>query len=390
MPPIQRKKKVNEKYNPDSFRVISEDAVSDHPKYRPLPYRASFEPRTPTPKASQPKQSNQQPQPSLLKPLKTTRVLPQILPDHRANKPQTKSCGFLDKNVMFLNEPICNVYTHAVQKDEGKWWPSRPNPGELAVPPFARDTHYRNDFEYRQGDRPEGSGRHTSHIDREPALGTVPVNYLREKDGSQRFYKEGMSYEHMYNCRTDTGYPIRGKRHGAFVWSRMDPLSQKKFIDYYQRLEEQERTRTSPTLAEKAQSAVVVRSRQPSQTSKRCHSSVTSLPMRLPPAIMAPKPPTSVTQKEKPAVMPDKPEDVQVKSEVLLEKPETLPEKPKSMPEKPAAMPEKPIDKPSVQEKESDIKQEKVADQKPSVKIEAPLIADQEPQEVKENQETKS
>jgi len=249
MPPIQRKKQVSEKYNPDSFRVISEDAVSDHPQYRPITYRASFEPRTPTPKAPQIK--NEEP----LLPLRNTRVLPQILPDYRANKPQARSCGFLDRNVRFLNEPICNVYTKPVQHEESKWWPARANPGELVVPPYAEDTHYRNDYISRLGDRPSGSGRHTANVGREPALGTIPVNYLREKDGSQRLYKEGVSYEHQYNCRSDPQYPIRGKRHGAFVWSRMDPMSEKKFVEYYQRLEEQEKS-----IASSEKSPIVVRS----------------------------------------------------------------------------------------------------------------------------------
>ncbi|XP_035828787.1 uncharacterized protein LOC101850607 isoform X2 [Aplysia californica] len=217
MPPIQRKKKVDEKYNPDSFRVISEDAVSDHPKYRPLPYRASFEPRTPTPKAPQRNNNASEGEPCVapvlepVRALKNTRVLPQILPDYRANKPQARACGFLDRNVRFLNEPICNVYTKPVQHEEKQWWPTRPNPGDLQVPPYAEDTHYRTDYNNRHGERPDGSGRHTSNVHRDPALGTVPVNYLREKDGSQRFYKEGMSYEHMYNCRSDPSYPIRGK-----------------------------------------------------------------------------------------------------------------------------------------------------------------------------------
>lgn len=98
--------------SPDSFRVISEDAHSDHPKYKPLPYRASFEPRTPTPKvfkaSNNDKESPLEPTLPAL-PLKTTRVLPQLLPDFRGNKPQPLSCGFLDRNVRFLNEPICNV-----------------------------------------------------------------------------------------------------------------------------------------------------------------------------------------------------------------------------------------------------------------------------------------
>lgn len=38
---------------------------------------------------------------------------------------------------------------------------------------------------------------------------TVPVNKLPEKDGSQRFYQEKISYEHQYNSRFPKNYPIR-------------------------------------------------------------------------------------------------------------------------------------------------------------------------------------
>ncbi|CAL1526887.1 unnamed protein product [Lymnaea stagnalis] len=238
MPPIQRKKKVEEKYNPDTFRVISDNAESDHTKYRALPYRASFEPHSPLQNSTQ---FNSWGRNDISLPLRSTRVLPQPLPDYRRHNPQSRSCGFLDKNVRLLCEPVCNVHTTEVQYEEGKWWPARANPGNLIVPPYAEDTQYRIDYNYRRGENPKGCGRHTANINREPALGAIPVNLLKERDGSQRLYKEGLSFEHQYNSRKDPNYPIRGKRHGAFVWDRMDPLSQKKFIDYYRRLEEEER-----------------------------------------------------------------------------------------------------------------------------------------------------
>ncbi|KAH9515106.1 hypothetical protein Btru_019245 [Bulinus truncatus] len=240
LPPMLRKKKVADRYNPDTFRVISEDAISDHPKYRPFPYTASFEPHTPQVQLNDNDGENFW-ETTVLLPLKNTRVLPQNLPDYRAHNPQPTSCGFLDKNVRFLNEPICNVYTKPVQHEERKWWPSQANCGSLHIPPYAEDTHYRIDFNYRWGEKPKFSGRHSSNPNKVPAVGAVPVNFLREKDGSQRFYKEGLSYEHLYNSRSDPNYPNRGRRQGAFVWSRMDPISQKKFIEYYSGIAEEER-----------------------------------------------------------------------------------------------------------------------------------------------------
>uniref|UniRef100_A0A2C9LY86 Uncharacterized protein n=1 Tax=Biomphalaria glabrata TaxID=6526 RepID=A0A2C9LY86_BIOGL len=238
LPPMQRKKKVVDKYSPDTFRVISEDAISDHPKYKPLPYAASFEPSTPLIQLD----SNQNHwEATVILPLKNTKVLPQNLPDYRAHNPQPTSCGFLDKNVRFLNEPICHVFTKPVQHEEGRWWPARANAGSLHIPPYAEDTHYRIDYNYRHGEKPQFNGRHTANPNKDPAYGSVPVNFLRQKDGSQRLYKEGLSYEHQYNSRSDPNYPNRGRRMGAFVWSRMDPVSQNKFIEYYSRLAEEER-----------------------------------------------------------------------------------------------------------------------------------------------------
>ena len=37
----------------------------------------------------------------------------------------------------------------------------------------------------------------------------VPVNFLPEKDGGQRFFKEQISYEHQYDSRWGKNYPIR-------------------------------------------------------------------------------------------------------------------------------------------------------------------------------------
>lgn len=98
-------------FSPDTFRVISDDAVQDHPKYRPMPYRSSFEPRTPTPQPLQ-MNNNAEDTENAQPMMKSTKVLPQLLPDHRANNPHPLHCGFLNKNVRFLNEPICDVSEH--------------------------------------------------------------------------------------------------------------------------------------------------------------------------------------------------------------------------------------------------------------------------------------
>ncbi|KAL4238191.1 hypothetical protein ACF0H5_002903 [Mactra antiquata] len=226
MPPITRKKKVLERYNPDTFRVISQHAEDTHLKHEFI-------------EANEPSEwrrlwlNNE----GLALPdihNRKTEVLPKAVPDFRINRPHPGSCGFLRHNVRFLNEPICSVYTDLPKNEEQNWWPSRVSNEPLQVPPRTDDTIYRGDFSDKE--RPTsgfGSLRHTANPNKEPALGTVPVNFLRAKDGKQRFFKEKISYEHQYNSRNKPNYPIRGKRHGSFVWDQMTPENTKKFIDHY-------------------------------------------------------------------------------------------------------------------------------------------------------------
>ena len=45
---------------------------------------------------------------------------------------------------------------------------------------------------------------------------SVPVNFLRARNGRQRLFKENISYEHIYNSRVGDNYPIRGKVRNVF------------------------------------------------------------------------------------------------------------------------------------------------------------------------------
>lgn len=87
--------------------MISDDALTEHPKFQALPYSASFEPQTPKSPLHTPNIENGFIETK--KPLRNTRTLPGVMLDHRAHKPQPTSCGFLDKNVRLFCEPICNV-----------------------------------------------------------------------------------------------------------------------------------------------------------------------------------------------------------------------------------------------------------------------------------------
>lgn len=227
MPPLCRKKKVLERYNPDTFRVISQHAEEEHPKHdfeevnKPSEWRRIW------------LENQGLALPDIYN--KKTEVLPKPVPDYRVHRPHPGSCGFLRHNVRLLNEPICSVYTELTRDEQNQWWPSRVSNEPLQVPPRTNDTIYRGDFVERErtAEITFGSLRHTSNPNKEPALGTVPVNFLRPKSGKQRFFKEKISYEHQYNSRNNPNYPIRGKRHGSFVWDQMTKENTKKFIDHY-------------------------------------------------------------------------------------------------------------------------------------------------------------
>lgn len=48
-------------------------------------------------------------------------------------------------------------------------------------------------------------------------VSAVPVNFLTKRDGTQRIFQEKKSFEHDYNSRKDTNYPVRGKV-SVLIW----------------------------------------------------------------------------------------------------------------------------------------------------------------------------
>ncbi|XP_021341905.1 uncharacterized protein C2orf73 homolog isoform X1 [Mizuhopecten yessoensis] len=240
MPPIARKKRVSGHYDPDSFRVISGDAEEMHPKFvtTSIEDHADFRRETPAGGLTLPNIYNRQ-----------TEVLPKSVPDYRVNRPHPGSCGFLRHNVRVLNEPVCSVYTASSHDEQNLWWPSRTSNEPLNVPPKTKDTVYRGDY-MQDGDRIQSSGstRHSANLHRDPALGTVPVNFLPARNDNKRFFKEKISYEHQYNSRLNPNYPTRAKktpkdifqRHGSFVWDQMSNAESKQMMEEQTALNEAE------------------------------------------------------------------------------------------------------------------------------------------------------
>ncbi|ELU08861.1 hypothetical protein CAPTEDRAFT_225399 [Capitella teleta] len=210
--PMARKKRVMDKYEPNSYRVISVDAES-----------IDFERSGFLPPLHSKTESNVIGQgPSGNRPAY----------GYRSNRPNPTNVNFLRHDVALLNEPVCNVYTSATHNNQANWWPHQSSTEPHAPAPYTFNTTVREDFQYH-GAGVKRSTRHSCNPDKQPALGSVPVNFLRKSDGKQRLLKEGFSYEHQYNCRTDPQYPPRGKRHGAFVWDEFSPYETQKMLRHF-------------------------------------------------------------------------------------------------------------------------------------------------------------
>ncbi|XP_041353217.1 uncharacterized protein LOC121371410 [Gigantopelta aegis] len=227
MPPIARKKRVPQKYNPDTFRVISVEAEEVHPRFSPPVIKPVYEKDTlPTRKLL----------PDI--PIRQTRTVVKSISDFRAHNPQPRNCGFLCHNVRLLNEPIATVTTRDTQEDECNWWPHRISNEPHHIPEHTLDSTYRDDFVYESEKVPPGSNRHLANPNKDPALGAVPVNFLKGRDGKQRFFKEDISFQHIYNSRADPNYPFGLRREGAFVWKQMSPAQRQMFIEYHEKINE--------------------------------------------------------------------------------------------------------------------------------------------------------
>lgn len=208
---MARKKNVADRYEPNSYRVISQDAEQGI-----FHMPAKLPPITKMPEVNilgQGKESSG-------------------FPEHRYNRPNPRHVNFLRQDVKLLNEPVCDVYTTETHTQQDHWWPHHSAAGKRKQPLHTLDTIVRDDFQYR-GENIKGNTRHSSNPNKESVLGSVPVNFLRKSDGKQRFWKEGISYEHQYNCRLEPQYPIRGKRHGGFVWDEFTPADADRMVNMY-------------------------------------------------------------------------------------------------------------------------------------------------------------
>ncbi|KAM7172212.1 ciliary microtubule inner protein 6 [Macrochelys suwanniensis] len=141
------------------------------------------------------------------------------LPEWR-NNPQPRYAKLINTNVRFLNEPIYYMETEGTMAKKHHWWPS----GEPCVyhysPPYDRQSTQRNDFQ-KPTCTLSSPTKYSSKL--QPSCGIVPLAI--PSTSLPKILQERTSFIHQYNARKSPNEPIRGKRHGAFVWTEIKPVS---------------------------------------------------------------------------------------------------------------------------------------------------------------------
>ncbi|XP_074844607.1 ciliary microtubule inner protein 6 [Carettochelys insculpta] len=143
------------------------------------------------------------------------------LPEWR-NNPQPRYAKLINTNVRLLNEPICYMETEDTMAKQHHWWPN----GEPCVyrysPPYDRQSTQRNDFR-KPTCALSSPTKYSSKL--QPSCGIVPLATPRTSTCLPKILQERTSFIHQYNARKSPNEPIRGKRHGAFVWTEIKPVS---------------------------------------------------------------------------------------------------------------------------------------------------------------------
>ncbi|CAF0859075.1 unnamed protein product, partial [Didymodactylos carnosus] len=207
-PDISHKKQVTTKFSPNSYRVITEEVSNDS-----LP----------------PWYTNQKPPPLYTGP----NEIPTQVAEARNNPHAARKVDMVYENVASLNGPYGIIKTDNVSREENRWWDwSQPTE---SYGPRAKvnedwkkryESSYRGTFGLSSETGPYTmNSRHSSNPNNTEAVGIVPVTEMKQKGREQINQKlvEKVSFENQYDSRTDTNYPLRGRRHGAFVVDLLEP-----------------------------------------------------------------------------------------------------------------------------------------------------------------------
>ncbi|CAF5179558.1 unnamed protein product, partial [Rotaria magnacalcarata] len=213
-PDVTHKKPVNGKFNPNSYRIISENIPENdnvpawYAHARPAPYYTE-------PNSSQ---------------------LPVQASEARNNPHAARKIDMVYTNTANFNAPSGIVKTDNVQKEESRWWDwSSPKaepygPGVRSQDEWSkkRESSYRNAFA-TTSDAGAAYAKRNSRYSASPnhirTVGIVPITDLKPDDFGpvNQTHVEKVSYEQQYDSRNAANYPLRGNRQGSFINEEMKP-----------------------------------------------------------------------------------------------------------------------------------------------------------------------
>ncbi|OCT79285.1 uncharacterized protein C2orf73 [Xenopus laevis] len=190
---MSRKKKVPTRFLPNTYRLFDENlhGVNLNKETTPLPevYRKPEKlqhPRSPT----------------------------------RNNMPHPYYGRFLRDNSRFLKEPIPHMETASTKHMQSEWWPRDEDQATLHKPSYDVMTTQRSDFQ-KSSYLSNPQTRYSAKPCKSPVCGIVPLAPPRSRTRLPKLLQEQISFIHNYNARSTQNEPIRGKRHGAFVWTEI-------------------------------------------------------------------------------------------------------------------------------------------------------------------------
>ncbi|KAM3932529.1 LOW QUALITY PROTEIN: ciliary microtubule inner protein 6 [Leptodactylus fuscus] len=133
--------------------------------------------------------------------------------------PHPYHAKFIRDNVRFLNEPITYMLTSNTKHRQTEWWPRYEENVYLHKPSYNLMTTQRSDFRHQTYSSPQT--RHGCNPHKSPLHGIVPLASPRGRNRLPKLLQEEISFLHQYDSRLTPNEPIRGKRHGAFVWKEI-------------------------------------------------------------------------------------------------------------------------------------------------------------------------
>lgn len=175
------------------------------------------------------------------------------------NKPHPTNVTFLRQNPRFICEPICYVKTSMKPPViYPSWWPDEVPEQQTKVPERSSDSTSRTDYPPPPIPHDQIT-RYSSNL----AMQVTPAGIFHQGPHKSGVHTpkivEKISYEHQFNSRLDPSHPVRGRRHGSFIWKVISDVGRpgrknSKPVEYaYIKVDPSESTVTSEvTCAENA------------------------------------------------------------------------------------------------------------------------------------------